>query len=282
MKQKWMSLGNIVAGCALTAAAFGLVVLPQQFTAGGITGLSVMLCQVVPVNVSVMVLGVNLLLFALGWFFVSREFVLKTLLVNLLFPGMLELFQRVTVLEELAADPLLSSVLAGGMLGLGTGMILRGDGSCGGFDILGVILHKKFHIPVSLVMYVCDVCVILTQAVAKPPLKTAYGILVILVTSLTVNRVLTHGKAEGQMMIFSQNYEAIRRELLNHQDVGMTFLEGESGYLREPMKVIVTVMPHSKIESVKQAVQRIDPTAFVLMDTVRYVGGRGYTISRQA
>ena len=62
--------------------------------------------------------------------------------------------------------------------------------------------------------------------------------------------------------------------------MGLTFLNGETGYLRRPIKVIVTVMPHRKIENVKKAVYRIDPTAFVLMDSIRYVGGKGYTLSR--
>ena len=60
----------------------------------------------------------------------------------------------------------------------------------------------------------------------------------------------------------------------------MTFLSGETGYRRDPIKVIITVVPHDKIEHIKRGVYKIDPTAFVLMDSVRYVGGRGYTISR--
>ena len=82
------------------------------------------------------------------------------------------------------------------------------------------------------------------------------------------------------MMIFSEKYEEIRVALLEEQDVGMTFLEGETGYARRHLKVIITVMPHNKIDSVKRCVQRIDPMAFVLMDNIRYVGGRGYTLQR--
>ena len=82
------------------------------------------------------------------------------------------------------------------------------------------------------------------------------------------------------MLIFSQKFEEIRGILLEDQDVGLTFLNGETGYLRRPIKVIVTVMPHSKIENVKKAVYAIDPTAFLLLNSTRYVGGKGYTISR--
>ena len=270
----------IALGTALTAAAFGLIVLPQGLAAGGITGLSVLLSRVMPLPVSAIVFVLNAGLFLLGWACVGRDFAFKTLLVSLLFPVLLELFQRLDILTELSADPLISSLLAGGLLGFGTGLVLLGNGSCGGFDILGVVLNKKLGVPVSLVMVLCDGSVLIAQALKLGVLNTVYGVLVILVCSFTINRVLTNGKEEGQMLIFSQKYEEIRRALLDDQDVGLTFLNGETGYMRRPIKVIVTVMPHSKIETVKKAVYGIDPTAFLLLNSTRYVGGKGYTISR--
>ncbi len=280
MMRKLCSYGLIMVGLALTALSFGMVILPQSFAAGGVTGAAVVLCGLIPLPLSIMVLLLNAALFLLGWLFVGREFVMKTALASLAFPVMLEFFQEHQLLSQLSADPLLSSVLAGAILGLGAGLILLGNGSSGGFDTLGVILNKRFRIPVSLVMYITDTTVILIQAADRPLLNTAYGILVILVCSAVINMVLTRGKSEGQMMIFSEHYEAIRQELLEQCDVGVTFLDGETGYLRKPIKVIITVIPHNKIELIKKAVYRIDPTAFLLMDTVRFVGGRGYTINR--
>ena len=280
LMERMRSYLMIALGTALTAAAFGLIVLPQGLAAGGITGLSVLLSRVLPLPVSAIVFVLNAGLFLLGWACVGRDFAFKTLLVSLLFPVLLELFQRLDLLAELSADPLISSLLAGGMLGFGTGLVLLGNGSCGGFDILGVVLNKKLGVPVSLVMFLCDGAVLIAQALKLGVLNTVYGVLVILVCSFTVNRVLTNGKEEGQMLIFSQRYEEIRRALLDDQDVGLTFLNGETGYMRRPIKVIVTVMPHSKIENVKKAVYGIDPTAFLLLNSTRYVGGKGYTISR--
>lgn len=280
LMERMRSYLMIALGTALTAAVFGLIVLPQGMAAGGITGLSVLLGRVLPLPVSAIVFVLNAGLFLLGWACVGRDFAFKTLLVSLLFPVLLELFQRLDLLAELSADPLISSLLAGGMLGFGTGLVLLGNGSCGGFDILGVVLNKKLGVPVSLVMFLCDGAVLIAQALKLGVLNTVYGVLVILVCSFTVNRVLTNGKEEGQMLIFSQKYEEIRRALLDDQDVGLTFLNGETGYMRRPIKVIVTVMPHSKIENVKKAVYGIDPTAFLLLNSTRYVGGKGYTISR--
>lgn len=282
MKKRIGSYFMIAAGGILTAAAFGLFILKQEFVAGGVTGFSVVLQHFIPVNLSLIVLVINLLLFALGWIFAGREFILKTLIMTLLFPVLLDVFSRIQAFDELSADPLLSSLIAGCLLGIGSGMILRANGSSGGFDILGVILNKKLHIPISAVMYACDFTVILSQAVSKPLMKTVYGIVVILCCSLTINKVLMYGKSQVELLIFSSQYEKIRKELLQTYDAGMTFLNAESGYSRSTTKVILTVIPYTKVHEVKKMVYAIDATAFVVIDDIHSVTGKGYTLERDS
>ncbi|MBY0758346.1 YitT family protein [Sellimonas caecigallum] len=280
MKKKLASYIWIILGGAMTAAAFGLFVLPQEFVAGGVTGLSVILNSVIRLPLSWIVLSINILLFAVGWIFAGKEFIFKTLIMTFLFPLLLEFFSQIHLFQELAKDPFLSSLIAGCLLGIGSGMILRANGSSGGFDILGVVLNKKFGVPISVVMYVCDCTVILFQAVSKPILQTVYGIVVILCCSIMINKVITFGKSEVQLLIFSPQYEKIRTELLQTYDTGVTFLNAETGYMHKNTKVVLTVLPYRKISEVKKMIYSIDPTAFTVIDNIQYVGGRGYTIER--
>ena len=270
----------VITGSCLTASAFGLIVLPNQFAAGGVTGFSVLLQNIIPLPVSVLVLAVNLSLFLLGWIFVGKDFVFKTLLTSIIFPFVLEITQQFDIFHELAADSLVSSILAGAILGLGCGFILLGNGSGGGFDILGVILNKKFGISVSIVMYICDFIIILTQTVANGMLKTVYGIIVILVSTMIIDKVLVRGKSAGRIFIFSEKHEEIRLALLDKLDVGMSYINGENGYRRKETKIIMTVVHFDMVEKVKRSVYSIDPTAFVVVDNVHYVSGRGYTMDR--
>ena len=280
MKKKLASYIWIILGGAMTAAAFGLFVLPQEFVAGGVTGLSVILSSVIRLPLSWIVLSINILLFAVGWIFAGKEFIFKTLIMTFLFPVLLEFFSQIHLFQELSGDPFLSSLIAGCLLGAGSGIILRANGSSGGFDILGVVLNKKFGVPISVVMYVCDCTVILFQAVSKPILQTVYGIVVILCCSIMINKVITFGKSEVQLLIFSPQYEKIRTELLQTYDTGVTFLNAETGYMHKNTKVVLTVLPYRKISEVKKMIYSIDPTAFTVIDNIQYVGGRGYTIER--
>ncbi len=284
MKNKYLKvlvrLAKLVGGCAMTAAVFGWIVIPQGFAAGGITGLAIPISKIVPIPISLIVLIGNLILLILGWLIVGKAFIAKTLLLTWLFPIMLEFFQRQDYLSALAVDPLLSVVIGGVFLGVGSALILLGDGSSGGFDTLGVILNQTMHVPISLVMYLCNFTVILLQAASGTLLQTVYGVLVSLISSITLNQVLTRGQRAGQIWIFSEKWEPISQKLLHELDLGLSFFLIESGYRHQNGKAILTIVPVPMIESVKQCVYRADPTAFIVVDSIRYVGGRGYTISR--
>ena len=281
MKEKMISLIKIFVGVLLTDIAFGMIILPQSFAAGGITGLSVILHKFIPMPLSVIVFICNAVLFVLGYIFIGKEFVLKTLLVSILFPIGLDLCQNYNVLAPMKSDPLMSAIIAGILLGLGSGLVLSGDGSTGGFDIIGVILHKYFKVPVSAVMNVCDCTVLLIQAVANPFMKNVYGVLVIMVTTYAINKVLSYGQSQVEIMIMSKQFEKIRERIYKEVDVGLTLLNAESGYLRDDMKVIMIVTQYKKIAAIKKISVEEDPTSFVFVNDVHSVIGKGYTLSRE-
>ena len=272
--------GMVVLGSCLTAFAFAFVVIPQGLAAGGVTGFAILLRNIIPLPISALVFLINLILFVLGWFVVGKDFVFKTLIASIVFPVALELAQHIHIFDELATDALGSSLIAGAILGLGSGMILSGKGSGGGFDVIGVVLNKNTGISVSFVMYYLDFGIILAQTVLNGMLKTVYGIIVIIVAGVVVEKLVVRGKSASRILIFSNHYEDICKELISNLDVGMTFVEGEGGYLRKHEKIIMTVVHFEMVEKIKRSVYSIDPSAFVMIDTVNYVGGRGYTMDR--
>lgn len=190
-----MAVVELLIGTALTAAAFGLLIVPRGFAAGGVTGLSSILARIVPVPLPVVVFVVNMGLLLLGLVFVGRKFVAKTISVSILFPAMLAFFSRYAP-DSAAQDPMLCAIAAGVMLGVGSGLVLHSGASSGGFDILAVILNKRFQVPVAAVMNVCDAAVILTQSMHQPLNQTICGILVITISAAIVGRIVTLGAGE--------------------------------------------------------------------------------------
>lgn len=275
-----ITAAELVIGISLTAASIAMIVIPQGFVVGGVTGLARCILLILPVPLSIMVFILNTLLLLLGWLIIGKAFVAKTILTSMLFPVFLEFFSRMP-LESLNSDPLLATIIAGLMLGLGAGLILRSGSSAGGFDTLAVVLNKKCGLSIPLIMNSCDAAVIILQAIGRPLPNTIYGIMVITMSSYIVGKIVVLGKGEAKVMIFSEHYNEIRQTLLQDLDAGLTLLNAESGYLKKEMKVIVTVIPYQKVYSLKQSVQKIDPSAFIVVDEVQNVLGKGYTFERR-
>ncbi|MGN0628649.1 MAG: YitT family protein [Oscillospiraceae bacterium] len=270
---------EMLIGTMLTAAAFGLIIVPQSFAAGGITGFSRIIVNIIPIPLSVMVFILNMVLLILGFVFIGKKFVAKTVSISVLFPVMLEFFSHYTM-NSIAKDTMLCATVAGVMLGIGSGLILRSGASSGGFDVLAVILNKKFKMPVATIMNICDAAVILMQSLNQPLSQTIYGIIVITISAAIVGRIVTMGTGESQIIIFSEHHTAIRNALLNELDVGMTSFSAETGYLQKQMKVIFSVVPFQKVVPIKRIILDVDPTAFVVIGETRSVLGRGYTLNR--
>ena len=136
----------IVVGNMICSLGIGTIALRLGLSLGGVSGLAKVLHGILPISISILVLAVNLILFALAYFFVGKKFAMNSFLSVILFPVFLEIAQNITVLDCLKEDLLLGTLIGGILLGSGSGLILRGNGSSGGFDIIGVILNKYFNV----------------------------------------------------------------------------------------------------------------------------------------
>lgn len=259
----------IVIGNILSAIGIGTIALQQGISLGGVSGMAKVLNVVIPLPISILVWILNIILFVLAFIFIGKKFAMRTIISAMLFPVLLEVAQHITVLDVLKADPLLSSILGGVALGAGAGLILRGNASSGGFDILAVIANKYWNIKTATVIACCDTIALLFQVRPDNILYSIYGILMIFVTSTVINKIITKENNEVKMMVFSKHVKEIKDVLLNEQDCGLTLLHGETGFTNEMMDVIVTIMPLHKVQTCKAAILNTDKNAFIVIENVQ-------------
>lgn len=270
----------IAAGNVLCAVSIGMLALPLSISLGGTSGLGKVLTKVLPIKLSMIVLALNMILFVLAYFCVGKKFAMKTLFSALVFPFLLEFFSRFTFMEILNNDMFLASVLAGALLGLGSGLILRGNGSSGGLDIIAIILNNRFAVPTAFLVGLFDCVVMLLQFDASHALSFVYGAVMIFTCSATMNRIVMAQKQEVKMLIFSRKSESIRDRLLHEEDCGLSLLKGESGYERNPFHVIVCIVPMEKVRSCKETVLSEDTDAFIVLESVQAAYSGNYFLRR--
>ena len=166
-------------------------------------------------------------------------------------------------------------------IGIALGIVIRSGASTGGMDIPPLVLKQYFRIPVSISMYVFDVCILLSQAIFRKPENILYGIVLVLVYTLVLDKMLLMGTTRTEVRIISEKSAEIRDAILKELDRGVTMLEGESGYLHNKTQMIFSVISNRELPRVEKIVRGIDPVSFMVVSRVSEVKGRGFSLNKK-
>ncbi|MDO4977219.1 MAG: YitT family protein [Eubacteriales bacterium] len=264
-----------------TLLAFGVCafIVPFNIIVGGSTGIALILHTLTGINVSVFALALNLLVLPIGYFFDGKELVIGSILSSLFYPFSLAIFERIPALTTLADDILLASICAGIVCGAGIGLVMKSGGSTGGVDIPCLIVSKKSHVPINKVFNVCDSVIMIAQIPFSNVKYIIYGLIYTFIMTHSLQTVLTFGEDRVKCTVVSERFEEIADYLIKH-DFGVTMLYAESGYTKTPIKVIETVMRSYQNRFAIRLIEEIDPEAFITVQKVKDVKGRGFTLEK--
>ena len=273
----WVIMGNTIYCIGVVA-----FILPMQLITGGTTGLGLIAEHYFDLPVEVFAGVFNAIMFLVAWFALGASFAMTTLVSSFYYPIILGAFQKIDVLQNLTADPMLGTIFAGLLIGVGIGVVIRAGASTGGVDIPPLVLNRKLGIPISIGLYTCDFAILLGQMIFRDREKTLYGILLVVIYTFVMDKVLVSGKSQIEVKIISKCYEDINLAIQQRLDRGTTFLKSESGYMREGTMTILTVVSNREIAKLNQLVLDIDPKAFIIVHEAKEVMGRGFTLHKKA
>lgn len=281
MKNNLKNIVLIIIGNVLIAFALSTLLLENHIIAGGVSGIGIIINHYFDLPISMLVGIINIALFLLGLFFLGKMFAMTTMLSTFIFPVLLEFFESQPMFHGYLNDPLLSSILAGCLIGAGVGLVLKANASTGGVDVLAILINKKFNCPVHIVLNCIDLTVLAFQFSFNDTTHVIYGILTVFLTSLTLNKTLTMGTSLIQIVIMSDEYTAIKEMILHDHDAGVTLLASEKGYTQEKSQLLLSVVPYRKLPAIKEKIHQIDPLAFIIVSHIDEVGGKGFTFEKR-
>ena len=268
----WILLGN-------TVYALGIVmfVLPSGLITGGTTGLALTAEHFLHIPVSVFVFLMNLCMFLLGAAVLGMKFALTTLVSSFYYPIILGIFQKIPALSNLTREPMLAAVFRGLMIGFGIGSVIRAGASTGGMDIPPLILKKKFGLPVSVMLYVFDVTILILQMFFSEKEQILYGILLVMIYTVVLDKVLLIGTSQTQVKIISRKYMEINEKIIHELDRGSTLIHATTGFMKQEQPMVMTVISNRELGTLNRLVMETDPQAFMIVGNVNEVKGRGFT-----
>lgn len=280
MKRKIKSVLSVVLGNIIYALTVKLFLLPAELVTGGTTGIALVVNHYWDIPISMFVLFFNVMMLMIGWLMIGKAFAVTTLASTFLYPIMLECFERLLGDLVLTNDLLLCTIFSGLGVGISLGVVLRAGASTGGMDIPPLVLQKTLRIPVSASMYFFDFLILLLQAVIRPVENILYGILLVLIYTVVLDKMLLLGSTKTELKIVSSKSTEICEAIQKQIDRGVTLLHGEGGYLHEEMKLVLSVISNRELIKVEKLVHEIDPECFMVVSRVSEVKGRGFSMKK--
>lgn len=266
------NLGLITIGSSICSLAINGILIPREFLGGGFSGLALFIHYLIPsLPISFIYLVINIPLYALGWMYVGRRFFLYSIAGLLIFSGALEWVNFTLPVY----DKILSAMLAGIIMGVGAGIILKSFGSAGGLDILSVMLLKLYSIRLGNSVLVFNAMILSVAAVLLSLEAALYTLIYMFVASRIVNLVVTGLSQRKAVFIISPQWEAIADGIQKKVKRGVTITKGQGGYTGKEIQTLYTVITFRELSRIKRLIQEIDPEAFVVVtDTLEVMGRR--------
>ena len=276
----WKNLGLILLGNTIYALAIVAFILPSNIIAGGTTGLGLVMGHYFNIPLHIFVFIFNAIMFLLGAAVLGMKFALTTLASSFYYPFILGIFEKIPYLENITNDRMLCTVCGGLMIGFGIGIVIRAGASTGGMDIPPLIMNKKFGFSVSAMLYMFDFTILILQMVFSDKEAIVYGILMVIIYTVMLDKVLLMGSMKTEVSILSDKADELNTMIHEKLDRGSTLVYVQTGYLKKEQKMILTVVSHRELAKLNQMVLDMDPDAFMIIGHVNEVKGRGFTIQK--
>lgn len=262
----YLLLGLAVISYVICVKAF---YIPNHLLSGGVTGMALLTHALFEWRVGFLTFLFNVPIFVLGIRDIGRRFAVLSGF------GVVAFWLLVDHIPIPAAthDPLLASIFGGIFGGLGTALALRAGGSLGGFDILGVVLNRRFSLGVGEASLFLNGALVAAAGFIEKPELAMYTLVAIYVGSRTVDAIQAP-RPRKAVLIFSKRNEAIKEKILTQMGRGVTLLKAQGAYSKEDKDVLLCVVTRAELREIRDAVKDEDPTAFVSVLEASDVIGR--------
>jgi uncharacterized membrane-anchored protein YitT (DUF2179 family) len=267
----------VLVGTLVQALSMRLFLVPAQLVSGGVSGIAQIVNFYTAWPIGLMVFAGNIPLFILGWRRLGgRRFILRTMLAVILFSFLTDFLARFIPPQGVTDDLVLDSLYGAVLLGIGLGLVYRGQGTSGGSDILARILNDRLGIPISQTYLITDTLVVLAGGFAFNWEKALYGLVVIYVSGLAAEMVSEGSSIFRSSMIVTTKPQEISQKILSIMERGVTILAGTGAYTGADRPVLYCVVTRAEVNQLKALVYETDPDAFMVIGTAHEALGEGF------
>jgi uncharacterized membrane-anchored protein YitT (DUF2179 family) len=260
----------------VVSAGFGLrgFLIPNGLIDGGVMGISLLVNSMSTIPLSLLIIVINLPFLFLGYRQISRGFALKSIIAIAILAVVVAFVPYPTVTD----DKILVAVFGGFFLGAGIGLMIRGGGVIDGTEVLAIYLSRKNSLTVGDFILLFNILIFSVAARLLSVEIALYSILTYLAASKTVDFILEGIEEFTGVTIISSRSRQIIDMVQNKLGRGLTVYSGRKGFGKsgasdQHIDIIFTVITRLEINRLTTEVERLDPTAFIFMQSIKDTRG---------
>ena len=285
---------HIIITLAIILSAIGWCVflIPNHMLGGGITGLSTIIYWLTGIPTGIMIFVLNAILILISFKSLGRRFAISTIysviVTSVVFYVMQEYFVDI-IQDHFGSIPLsgeehrlLAALLGSALNGVACGIIFLEGSSTGGTDVIAVMINKYRNVTIGRLSLFINVAVITCSYFVYKDLELLiYSYVGLMVTSYTVDLTMNGSKQSVQMFIFTSKPHEIADRVGDEVHRGVTMIKGTGWYSKKESEIVMAVVRKTESQRVIRIVKQVDPAAFVSVNTVMGVYGKGFEMMKK-
>jgi uncharacterized membrane-anchored protein YitT (DUF2179 family) len=268
----------LTVGALITTFALKCIATPHHFVSGGLYGTSMLVVfGTDTLNIAIWYGLLNIPVLLLGWFFLSRRFMLYTIYCI----AVTSIATQLLNFDLGIADKTLAAIAAGTLSGMGSGIALRSLGSDGGLNIISLILHQKYNLNVGTFNIIFNGLLFVAALPVIHVNNVLYSMLVTYMTARLTDYCLGMFNERKLVFIISEQFQNIALSIMRNLGRGCTVLHGQGAFTRQEREVLLTVVHNIQLKRLEEIVYSLDPRAFVIIENTHLVLGKGFSQRKQ-
>ena len=270
----WWNLLVLTIGSVVFAVGLKGVVVHHNFVPGGLFGMGVLIYYVFPfMSAGIWYFLLNIPLFIMGWFFLSKRFVFYSFYAMIVLTISYELFDFNFEVQ----NQLYAAILAGGICGFGSGIVLRSLGSNGGLDVIAVIMNQKFNLGIGKVYFFFNFFLFGMALFVLEIDLIIVSLILVFIMAVVLEYTLALFNQRKIVMIISDYNQLIAKEMLERLKLGATFLRGSGAYSGKDKNIIMAITNNIMLKPLEEVVFSTDEDAIFIVENTFNVIGTGFS-----
>jgi len=268
----YILLGSLMLSCGVV-----LFLVPNQIATGGTPGMAILLNFLIDLPIGGLMLLINLPLLLMGAKMIGKAFVIRSIAAILLTSLLIDLGAEFFQFPALSHNILLATLYGGIAVGLGVGLILRGNASAGGTTIIARLIAAHSQYRPGQIILVFDVLIIVAAGFVFNNIERAlWSMISIYATAKCIDMVLTGTLSEKVVHIATSKVELLSQKIIEQLGQQGTILSGTGLYQEEEKTLIFVTVEARKITLLRDIIRNNDPGAFMVVMDAAEMLGRGH------